>query len=615
MNPGDTVTQNSSNDSSGDAASSASAMNLNTLQITGDRQEPSPSSPRDATAMAPGGPESQSCDTRRELQDQSGTGRTEQDRTVPGTLGKATLAGLERDLLQLTDYEILGELGHGGMGVVFKARQKSLGRLVALKMILGYADEEVVERFLVEARASACLNHPGIVPVFEVGRVADKPYFTMAFIEGGSLSHLLRRRGALPPVEAAELVRQVAQAVSYAHENRIIHRDLKPDNILLDPHGHPRIMDFGLAKRLDAEANLTNPGAVIGTPNYMAPEQARGDGSQIGPAADVYALGGILYTCLVRQPPFSGENAIDIMIKVAQSPPVPLRQRNPNVPAELEAICLRCLEKDPEKRYPSAAALVNALDGWLRSGTAGYRPASNPFVQLPSPGKNRRKVVGLVAAALLLLAGLGLGAVLLSSGKNSGPDKVAAATDSLPPTGQPVVNREFAEWLAHHPLRNDFNLQVDLGTGMKNSEGTWLLRDKDPIKLTVRSDRDTHLRIFTMGPDGTVIQLFPNKFEKDDLIRANVERQIPDPELKSYPLTTTVSTGDEHLFIVGNTEAWKSEPVGEEQNGFQVYYSEDQLKRFGEDLKRGILLKPAADGPQVSEAKFRYRVFPRPNPE
>jgi hypothetical protein len=219
--------------------------------------------------------------------------------------------------------------------------------------------------------------------------------------------------------------------------------------------------------------------------------------------------------------------------------------------------------------------------------------------------------MALVVAGVALTAGIGVSLALLSSRDGSAPAAAASRTESPPVTGQVVVNREFAQWLTQHAQRNDFNLQVDLGGATKSTGGTWLLKDKDPIKLTVRADRDVYLRIFTLSPDGTVIQLFPSKFEKDDLLRANVERQIPDPNLDTYSMTTTVSTGDEHLFVVATSEPWKSEAKGEEQNGFQVYYREDQLTGFGDDLKRGILVRPKEEGPQVSEASFRYRVLPK----
>jgi tRNA A-37 threonylcarbamoyl transferase component Bud32/phage FluMu protein Com len=283
---------------------------------------------------------------------------------------------------QLSDYEILGELGRGGMGVVYKVRQKSLDRIVALKMIVGPVEGKIVERFLGEARAVAALNHPGIVPIFEIGRADNQPYYTMTFVDGGSLSAHLKKHGPMSPFRAARVVLDVARAVAHAHQNKIIHRDLKPDNVLLDGQGNPRVTDFGLAKRLGGSVDLTAPGEVVGTPSYMAPEQARGQSKILGPAVDLYALGGILYACLSGQPPFTGETQIDVMLKVTSEAPPPLRIRNPAVPADLEAICMKCLEKNPGDRYPTADALAFELAAWLgRPAAAEASPVQSPAAE------------------------------------------------------------------------------------------------------------------------------------------------------------------------------------------------------------------------------------------
>ena len=253
------------------------------------------------------------------------------------------------------DYEIVRELARGGMGVVFLARQVSLNRPVALKMILAgqLANDTDVKRFYTEAEAAANLDHPGIVPIYEVGQHEGQHYFSMGFVEGQSLSQRLAE-GPLPPREAAELMVKVAEAIEYAHRRGVIHRDLKPGNILLDRNGHPRITDFGLAKKLEGDSGLTGSGQIMGTPSYMPPEQAGGNRGEVGPAADVYALGATLYALATGRPPFQAASAMDTVLMLLSEEPVPPRRLNASIPRDLETIVLKCLEKDPRRRYGSA---------------------------------------------------------------------------------------------------------------------------------------------------------------------------------------------------------------------------------------------------------------------
>jgi WD40 repeat protein/tRNA A-37 threonylcarbamoyl transferase component Bud32 len=273
------------------------------------------------------------------------------------------------------DYELIEPIARGGMGVVYKAEQKKLQRLVALKMILSgqLASEEEIKRFYTEAEAAAQLDHPGIVPIYEVGDFEGQHYFSMAFVEGGTLATRVRE-GPLPPQQAARLVKQVAEAVAYAHDLGIIHRDLKPGNILLDKQGHPNVSDFGLAKRVKGISHLTVAGQILGTPSYMPPEQASGLGVEVGPLADVYSLGAILYCLLTGRPPFHSAHVMDTLRQVLEQEPVSPRQLNGAVSRDLDTICLKCLQKDASRRYPSALALAEDLARFLAGEPILARP-------------------------------------------------------------------------------------------------------------------------------------------------------------------------------------------------------------------------------------------------
>jgi serine/threonine protein kinase len=265
------------------------------------------------------------------------------------------------------DYELRRELARGGMGVVYEARQVSLNRAVALKMILAgrLAGEVEVRRFYQEAEAAAGLDHPGIVPIFEVGQHEGQHYYAMGLVEGSSLAQRVAE-GPLPPGQAAGLVRQAAEAVQYAHQRGVIHRDLKPANVLIDAQGRPRVTDFGLAKKLESDSSLTVTGSVMGTPSYMAPEQAAGHTAEIGPASDVYSLGAVLYCLLTGRPPFQASSAMDTLRQVIDNEPVPPRELNATVPRDLETVVLKCLQKDRHRRYVTAQALADDLGRWLR---------------------------------------------------------------------------------------------------------------------------------------------------------------------------------------------------------------------------------------------------------
>jgi serine/threonine protein kinase/Flp pilus assembly protein TadD len=274
------------------------------------------------------------------------------------------------------DYELLEEIGRGGQGVVYRARQKSLNRTVALKVIgLGpWATEAHLKRFRREAEAAASLDHPSIVPIYEVGERDGSCYFSMKFVEGGQLDEVVEH-APMSIRKAAELIAKVARTVHYAHEHGILHRDIKPGNILLDGSGEPHLTDFGLARLVETESTVTRTKEVLGTPSYMAPEQAVGETGRLSSATDVYGLGAVLYQLLTGQPPFAGGTTYETIRLLLDKEPRPPRLLNPKVDRDLSTICLKCLEKDPERRYPTALALAEDLEHWLKHEPIRAKPS------------------------------------------------------------------------------------------------------------------------------------------------------------------------------------------------------------------------------------------------
>jgi WD40 repeat protein len=309
------------------------------------------------------------------------------------------------------DYEPLRELARGGMGVVFEARQVSLNRLVALKTILTgpLAGDLDVRRFRAEAEAAAALDHPNILPIYEVGALHGQHYFAMKLVRGGSLAAALARTPRPPARELVVVVAAAARAVHFAHQRGILHRDLKPANILLDEDGTPYVADFGLAKRVEGDSGLTQSGALVGTPSYMAPEQARAE-RQLTTGVDVYSLGAILYECLTWRPPFRAASVLDTVLQVIERDPEDPARIAEGVDSDLAVVALRCLEKDPARRYESAAALADELERWLRGEPIAARPVG-AFGRTVKWAKRRPAVAALLCglAVTVALAATGVG--------------------------------------------------------------------------------------------------------------------------------------------------------------------------------------------------------------
>src|SRR5437667_9094301 len=336
---------------------------------------------------------------------ETGLGPVEPAREVnvdPSTPLRTSLASSPM-LMDFGDYELLEQIGRGGQGVVFRARQKSLNRIVALKVIgLGHwATEAHLKRFRLEAEAAARLEHPGIVPIHEVGERDGSCYFSMKFVEGGQLDEVIKRT-PMPIRRAVELIEKVARTVHYAHEHGILHRDIKPGNILLDGKGEPHLTDFGLARLVETESTVTRTMEVLGTPSYMAPEQAVGNDARISSATDVYGVGAVLYQLLTGQPPFAGGTTYETIKLLLDTEPRQPRLFNPKIDRDLSTICLKCLEKDPKRRYPSALALAEDIERWARhepiqAGRAGVLRRGKKWVR-------RNPSIAVMAAMVLALA-------------------------------------------------------------------------------------------------------------------------------------------------------------------------------------------------------------------
>ncbi|HEV3023205.1 MAG TPA: protein kinase, partial [Pirellulales bacterium] len=349
-------------------------------------------------------------------------------------------------LPEIPGYEVEALVGRGGMGVVFRARHLRLNRRVALKMVLAgaYASPQERERFQREAQAAAALRHPNVVQIHDVGDSDGRPYFTMELVEGGSLAEKLAGKPQ-PARQAAALLATLAGAVQQAHQGGIVHRDLKPDNVLLTADGTPKISDFGLARRLDGGADLTRSGTAVGTPSYMAPEQARGTTDAVGLAVDIYALGVILHELLTGGPPFQAETATETLRQVIYDDPLPPSRLNAKVPRDLEIICLKCLHKEPRLRYATAGALAEDLDRFLRGEGIEARP-EHPLEQLVRRIRRRPALSVALVGGTLVAATLVGGGLWLRSDSEASQRRLKAEEAAIEQATAEDL-REMVRWL------------------------------------------------------------------------------------------------------------------------------------------------------------------------
>lgn len=381
------------------------------------------------------------------------------------------------------DYELLEEIARGGMGVVFKARQINLNRIVALKMILSgeFAGEEDVKRFHTEAEAAAQLDHPGIVPIFEIGEHQGQHYFSMGFVQGESLAQKVAA-GPLPPREAAELVKKICDAMAYAHERGVIHRDLKPANILIDQNGQPKVTDFGLAKKTQADSNLTGTGQILGTPAYMPPEQASGQ-ADVGPLADVYSLGAILYCLLTGRPPFQAASPMDTLLQVLDKEPVSPRILNETIPKDLETICQKCLQKEVRARYSSGTELQDELKRFLHGEPIHARPVGR--LERGWRWCQRNKALSTAsAAALMLLLTISVVAPIVAF------EQAKLRSDAEQLSGKERQAREDAESQRDLLQRSAYNTQLNRAHSIIESEPQKALRLLNDTALCPESLQD-----------------------------------------------------------------------------------------------------------------------------
>jgi hypothetical protein len=512
-------------------------------------------------------------------------------------------------------------------------------------MVLGTtAGDDSARRFLQEARAAAALDHPNVVPIYDTGEIDGRPYFTMALVDGPNLRGYAEARGVIPIPEVVSLFAQTVDGVAHAHRHGIIHRDLKPANVLVDRDGRPRVTDFGLAKRAAADTHLTATGQVVGTPSYMAPEQAR-DSKDVGPPADVYGLGAILYFLLAGRPPFHSDSLTDLLIKVVSDAPVPPSRVRADVPDDLEAVCLRCLAKQPAARYADAAELAAALApirDQYRTGSGsrsaltrpappslppagsvpelsalvaagplvrrtGSVPAVAPAPQPPAPAHNRLPVVaGLAALALVLV---GLGGYLLTRQKPTAT--TSAEVPAAPPDAPPRTDKDADPFAWPVPARADFGLKVELVAPAAKSgpDGTIRLSAGVPMTYHLTAERDCRVSIWVLEPTGHATRLFPNDDDTDDRLTAGKERVLPSNDRYTFEATPTDGAGVDRLRVLATTGEPPAFPPGVKDGRYTSYAADADRERLANTV-RGVTIKKAgaAEPGAVAETELKFVV-------